>query len=214
MQGTERPPDDSLRIRRQRRLVAEVEQTALRLFAERGFHDVTVEEIAAATDISPRTFFRYFPSKEDVLLAPQRRRAEALWEALAGRPPQEPAVLALRNALLRMVPGDEDERASILLRSKVLTEAPEIRARDAGYHMNLIDPLITMVAVRLGVDPTTDLRPRVIVSSMLAASAVAFHMWLEGGCEGDINVMLGEAFDLMEHGLEKADERMRTASQA
>lgn len=200
--------DNSLRRRRQKRLADEIEQTALRLFAERGFLDVTVEEIASASDISPRTFFRYFPTKEDVVLVSQRRRAKRLLETLADQPPQNPAILAMRNALISLVPRDEEERASMLLVSKVLSKSPEIQARDFGYYMSLMDPLISLFAVRLGANPKTDLRPRVMVTAMIAANSAAFQMWLEHDCEGDISAMLSEALDLVEQGLQMADDRM------
>ena len=71
-------------------MFSELEAVALRLFEERGFNEVTIEEIAAEAHISTRTFYRYFPAKEDVLQLRIDRRAEALRAALAARPGDEP----------------------------------------------------------------------------------------------------------------------------
>ena len=73
----------ALRERRRQRTSREIERAALRLFAEKGYADVTVEEIAHSAEISERTFFRYFASKDDVLVAEERRRMDALCEFLA-----------------------------------------------------------------------------------------------------------------------------------
>jgi AcrR family transcriptional regulator len=87
------------RVKRSERIISELEAVALALFEQRGFANVTVEEISAEAEISPRTFYRYFPAKEDVLQVMIRRRAEALRRALAERPTDEPPLHSLRLAL-------------------------------------------------------------------------------------------------------------------
>src|SRR3974377_443505 len=87
-----------LREQRQEALVAEVEQAALRLFDEQGFARVTVEDIALEAGISVRTFYRYFRTKEDVLLVRLRWEAEFLRAALAERPEDESPAHSLRVA--------------------------------------------------------------------------------------------------------------------
>ena len=89
-----------LRAKRSEMMVSELEEVALRLFDERGFADVTVEEIASEARISVRTFYRYFAAKEDVLQLRIDRRNEVLREALAGRPDDEPPLRSLRLALV------------------------------------------------------------------------------------------------------------------
>src|SRR5688500_11186488 len=104
-------PAASLQDRRRRYVAQEIAQVAMRLFGERGFDDVTVDEIAAAAGISSRTFFRYFATKDEVVLQYQRRIQERLVEALAGRPAGEGPVTALRQAYLhtsRVAPEDRE----------------------------------------------------------------------------------------------------------
>src|SRR5436305_13991259 len=101
--------------RRKRPTAAELEAAALRLVGERGFDSVTVDDIAAEADVSRRTFFRYFASKEDVLLADHFVQLARLREAIAARPPDEPVLTALRNALLSMSSDFEDRQEMVIL---------------------------------------------------------------------------------------------------
>src|SRR5437773_11582051 len=103
-------PRPGLRERRKRLTAAELEAAALRLFGERGFDAVTVDDIAAEADVCRRTFFRYFASKEDVLLSDHPRRLAELRQGLAARPPEEPVLTALRHTLLELADRDSCHR--------------------------------------------------------------------------------------------------------
>ena len=88
-------------------MVDTLEDVALRLFEQRGFGAVTVDEIASEAHISPRTFYRHFPAKEDVLQVHIDRRSEALEAALAARPDDEPPLLSLRLALSEVLAAED-----------------------------------------------------------------------------------------------------------
>ena len=88
-----------LREKRSEMMIAELEAVALRLFEERGFDAVTVDEIASEAHISVRTFYRYFSAKEDVLQVKIDRRSEALRAALEARPDDEAPMRSVRRAL-------------------------------------------------------------------------------------------------------------------
>src|ERR1700744_4083588 len=86
-----------LRERKKARTRASLREHALRLFREQGYQATTVEQIAAAAEVSPSTFFRYFPTKEEVVL--QDDMDIRLVEAFANRPPGRPPIPAIRAAL-------------------------------------------------------------------------------------------------------------------
>src|SRR6516164_11415484 len=86
-----------LRERKKARTRAAIREHALRLFREQGYDATTVEQIAAADDVSPSTFFRYFPTKEDVVL--QDGMDTRTMEALARQPRDLPPIAAVRSAL-------------------------------------------------------------------------------------------------------------------
>src|SRR5579864_3580689 len=91
-------------------MTSELESIALHLFEERGFDEVTVEDIASEAQISVRTFYRYFPSKEDVFQQQVFRRSEGLRAALARRPPDEEPMHSLRLALTEQIASEDPER--------------------------------------------------------------------------------------------------------
>src|SRR2546430_17011111 len=93
-------PVEGLRERHRKRTAADLEEAALTLFAERGFDAVTIDDIPAAADVSRRTFFRYFASKQDVILPNHPPPLDDLHAALDRRPPDQPAFTALRHAII------------------------------------------------------------------------------------------------------------------
>ena len=196
-------PRPGLRERRKKLTAAELEAAAYRLFGERGFDNVTVDDIAAEADVSRRTFFRYFASKEDVLLADHFVQLARLRAAMADRPADEPIVTALRNALLSMT-GDFDERKEkVILRGRLMRDTPSLQARSLVHQKLWEEAMQEMVAERLGVDPVADLRPGVVAAAGLAAMRVAFTNWLSSGCDGDLIALTTEALDLLDGGLQQ-----------
>jgi len=191
-----------LRERRKRLTAAELEAAAYRLFGERGFDAVTVDDIAAEADVSRRTFFRYFASKEDVLLADHFVQLARLREAMADRPADEPIVTALRNALMSLTSDFEDRKEMIITRARLMRDTPSLQARSLVHQKLWEDAMQEMVAARLGVDPVADLRPGLVSATTLAAMRVAFTNWLAAGCDGDLIKLTTEALDLLDGGLQ------------
>jgi AcrR family transcriptional regulator len=199
-------PRPGLRERRKKLTAAELEAAALRLFGERGFDAVTVDDIAADADVSRRTFFRYFASKEDVLLADHFVQLARLREAMAARPPDETILTALRNALLSLTGDFEDRKEMVILRGRIMRETPSLQARSLVHQQAWEDAMQEMVADRLGVDPAVDLRPGVVAATALAAMRVAFGNWLANGATDDLIAMTTEALDLLDGGLQQVDD--------
>src|SRR5215467_9132238 len=106
-------PPVSLRERKKAATRRLLRRAALELVAERGFGNVTVEDIAEAADVSPRTFFNYFPSKEAVLFGGEPDRGALLRERIATSAPGQPAIDALRAVLVADAEARADELRSL-----------------------------------------------------------------------------------------------------
>ena len=128
--GTGRAPASGLRERKKRRTRQALATAALRLFAERGYEETTIADIAAAADVSPRTFFSYFPSKEDVVFAEVDDRLEEVADRMAHRPPGEPPLETIRTAMVEVIEAlvsGVGEYGPVQVR--LALERPAVRAR-------------------------------------------------------------------------------------
>ncbi|MEV4255075.1 TetR family transcriptional regulator [Spirillospora sp. NPDC049652] len=180
---------------------------AFRLFSEKGYEATTVEEIADAVDVSARTFFRYFASKEDVALTSQEAQFYAMLDAFAARPPEESVLTALRaaGALLTEAldaEGATDERMSrfdCLMR--LTEESPGLRASSMERTRRKNDEMTRAIAVRMGADPETDLRPRMFAAMASTAFMVAADAYRTGlGGFGSFAEVVDAAFEVLEKG--------------
>ncbi len=139
----------------------------MRLFADQGYDHTAVHEITDAVDVSERTFFRYFASKEDLVLSFVRDGAKAFAAALAARPPQEEPLTAARHAFqisLRQLPGGAGEAASYLPVMGLIDSTPALLAAYLRYVHDHHREIIQVLARREGVDPASDRRPRVLAA--------------------------------------------------
>ena len=157
-----------LRERKKRETREALSRTALELFAERGYDETTLAEIAEAAGVSTRTIFAYFPSKEDILFANTQAMCDALGHALAERPAGTDALTALRDFIL----GSAHEKTELdqklgRLIARDATLASHKRARIS----QLQEALAAAIADDLGVGPD-DLRPQVAAASLTAAFEV------------------------------------------
>jgi TetR/AcrR family transcriptional regulator, regulator of mycofactocin system len=192
---------DSLRERKKAATHSELMTAALSLFDERGFDQTTVEEIAAAADVAPRTFFRYFPAKVDVLFADHMERVALLRETLATRSPDEPVVEAVRRASLAGVATVAADPSLFLTRSRLVASIPAAHAH--GRHLDADFENVIAEAVLAGrkSDPATDLEARVVARTAWGAVCAARDAWLASDGELDPRDLLNEAFDFVQHGL-------------
>src|SRR6202167_3155347 len=110
---TDEGPPASLRERKKLATRRELRRVALRLIAERGFSNVTVEEIAEAANVSPRTFFNYFPSKEAALFGADPELAAATRDAIVHQTPGEPVVTVLGSIMTAQARTVADEFAEL-----------------------------------------------------------------------------------------------------
>jgi len=193
-----------LRQTRRDAVADEIERVAIDLFAARGL-DVTVDEIAEAAGISARTFFRYFPTKGDVVRAHRRRLVARLVRALAARPADEGPVRAMREAQLATARMRPEDRARVALVGTVLAEGRSNGAYAAAHDPEQIEALVVLVAERFGVSAATDPRPGIVVAVIMAAADVVFGRWVERGGRGDLEAAMAEAFGMLDAGLAGLD---------
>jgi AcrR family transcriptional regulator len=191
--------DNNIGLRERKKLATQraLEEAALRLFAEKGFDQVTVEEIAEAVGVSSRTFFRYFGSKEDVALGPGLELHRLLRAALADRPPDEPVLDALRHAVESLAQHLEELRPQIFLRLQVIRRAPALMARAHELREGWRDLLVQAAASGLAADPTTDLRPHVAAAWVMAGLSAARELWEHDASGRDLPSLLVEAYQLL-----------------
>lgn len=185
-----------LNARRSELMIGEVEAVALRLFDERGFGEVTVEEIAIEAGISARTFYRYFPSKEDLLQVQIDRRSVALADALAARPSDEPPLVALRVALAEVVAREDQDR--IRRWTNVIVATPSVlRGVYGGIQMKGHRVMAEFFAARLGL-PADGLVPTVLAAAAGGAVQAAQTRWFFHG--GDLVDTVSEGLRVLEVG--------------
>ncbi|MET9712659.1 TetR/AcrR family transcriptional regulator [Nocardiopsis alba] len=182
--NTTSPEPVGLRERKKARLRQELINTAVRLFHERGFEGTTTEEIAAAVGVSQRTFFRYFASKEAVVLAAAEGVDQILFEALRARPADEPPFLALRNAMRDHWAHLEREGLHLIGATEDLSaRSPEILDTNLRYCRQRQEQLAQVVGERAGVDPATDPRPSLVAAVFFAALNNGYQNWCSEGCQ-------------------------------
>jgi len=161
------PPPPGLRERKKARTRASIREHALRLFREQGYQATTVEQIAAAAEVSPSTFFRYFPTKEDVVLQDDMdtRMIEALDRQPAGLSP----LGAVRAATREMFAAYTAADVEVLTQTTALTmTVPEIRTRALDEFARTINVIGEAVAKRAGRSPD-DLAVRVMAGAIVGA---------------------------------------------
>jgi AcrR family transcriptional regulator len=157
---------EGLRERKKQRTRETIIRVALELFAERGYHATTLAEVAEAADISPRTIFGYFVSKEDILFAEDPAYYERLEEKLRQRPPGTTTFDAFRDFLLELLPPDPIAR----IRARVVNSDEALRARRRA-HAGRSEQLLTESIAKDLATPADDIRAR-----MIAASAIAVFL--------------------------------------
>ncbi|SDF78105.1 transcriptional regulator, TetR family [Lentzea fradiae] len=151
-------------------------EAAWTLCVERGLDGVTVEQIARAAGVSLRTFFNYFSSKEEAIVAGDTATAVAFVDEFAARPPDEPVLVALKNALHAVYPSQSD--FDRLRRLRELRQHPALLPHVFAAFSAREQALTAAIAQRCGADPLEDPYPAVAASSFLASMRAVVHWWL------------------------------------
>jgi AcrR family transcriptional regulator len=192
------PP--SLRERKKAKTRKVLADTATELFAEQGFDHTTVEAIAEACEVSPRTFFRYFSSKEDVLFAAGDERLRQLLDSIASRPSSEAPLRSMREAALSLVPEFTSDRAQLITRKRITAETQSLRSRGLERQLGWEDAVTDALGQRITDAGPATIELRLVASVTTATLRAALHTWLEAG--GDLATLIDDAFDRLSRGLE------------
>jgi len=187
---------------RRRVMVSErLETLALQLFARHGYSNISVEEIAAAAGISSRTFNRYFPSKQDVLLQPGERMDRRVTEEIGRLHNIQSPVRQIRDIYIDLTRHAMD-LAPFRLWARALGTAPDVEARlREESRRRLTKAMRPVFAEWLGVDPKVDVRPEAMSAAVLGVASVAVDRYLRSAGKADLVQLFLEAFDFLERGL-------------
>jgi AcrR family transcriptional regulator len=191
-----------LRERKKERTRAELTDAAFRLFEERGFDETTIEDIVEQVEVSPRTFFRYFDSKEDVVIGFFDDMGLELRSMLAARPPDEPPFDALRGALGSLVDLYEERADRVIAAKRLAYETPAIRARLLDKHARWENGVTEELCARLGTDDERG--PRLIAAVGLAAYGTAVNSWCTRDGAPNLHTLVDEALGEVEQGFSSA----------
>jgi AcrR family transcriptional regulator len=199
------PPQEKLGLRERKKQQTRetIAHAALQLFAEHGYDETTLADIAEAADVSPRTIFAYFESKEDILLCEERTFLDQLKRALDERPAGTTTVDAIRDFLSSIGAPDEEAR----LRKRIVTSSPSLQMRMRARHSELEPLLADSIAKDLGAGPG-DIRPLLIAASITAAFQSVRDRFMEAeAVEGPMTheqgmAILDEVLEFLRGGLE------------
>lgn len=183
----------SLRERKKLRTQTELQDAALALFAEHGFDHVTADDIAAAVEVSKTTFYRYFESKEDVLLGDPAEGIAKMRGALAARPADEPVIDAVCNAVKDLAQQYAIDRETAQLRRRIGQATPSVAARNLERQAAWEQTVVDFVLAREHDLPNPELMARVIAASILATTRTTVEYWLDSDGSQPIAKLIDDA---------------------
>src|SRR5215212_2244103 len=170
-----REPDvaGGLRERHKHRTRIALRDAAIDLFLDRGFDATTVEDVAAAVDVSPRTFFRYFPTKSDVVVLPYVELFDRWEDLVSAAPAGRPLIDVLRDASHLVTDAYEHDSEFWDRHQQAVTTDLGLGSAMLQTQAQLQQRATIALASRLGLDPRQDLRPRILAAAAMAATGSA-----------------------------------------
>jgi AcrR family transcriptional regulator len=203
----------SLRERKKLATRHELRRVTLRLVAERGFSNVTVEEIAEAANVSPRTFFNYFPSKEAALFGANPELAAATRDAIEHQSPGEPVVTVLRSVMTAQARTVADEFAELggdpmewLGRMRAARTDPQLHAVHGAQMAAIERSLAEAIARRLGTDVERDPYPGLLASMATGVFRSSMSFWAASAGTVPLDRVVDLAFAALASGLPENSE--------
>ncbi|HEX4815922.1 MAG TPA: TetR family transcriptional regulator [Nonomuraea sp.] len=194
-----------LRERKKEKTRLTILDTALDLFLEQGYESTTVEQIAGAVDVSPRTFFRYFTSKDHLALWFHDHGEEIMLAALESRPADESPFSSLMHALRALVSDLEEstpeESARFLKLRRLLEDNPRLTGQSVARCARTEELLAAVVAARRGTDPADDRLAHLIVAFAMSTLRVGLECPRREGSLPEVTERMAETIALAERSL-------------
>jgi len=187
-------PAPGLREQRKARTRKAIQEHALRLFLANGYDATTVEQIAAAAEVSPMTFFRYFPSKEAVV--ENDEYDPLLIDFIRAQPADLGPLAALREAVVRGMRAVYDtDKDALLVRTRLILTTPALRGRQWRNGDSTQALFVEALAARTGGEVTFELR--VLAAAALGALTTALSTWVDGDGADDLPTLMERGFDAL-----------------
>lgn len=184
-----------LRERKKARTRETLREQALRLFLERGYDATTMEAVAAAADVAPRTLFRYFPTKESLLL--EDDYDPLLLAALRARPAGESPLSALPAAVRSgLDPLYDEAKDALLARTRLIQSVPSLRGGLWDQQMRTVADIAAVLAERAG-RPAGDHDSRIAAAAGMATLTTAVLDWADGNGREDLRDVIDRAFEAL-----------------
>ena len=198
---------EGLRQRKQRETRLSLSHATIRLCLQRGWANVTIEEIAEAANVSPRTFRNYFATKAEAVAAGHLERMLRIADTLSSLPANENLWSAITNSVVSQFEppkpknSSADARAWLANIQFVLTE-PAIRGEVLKASAAAQAPLADAIATRLRIRRTDDLYPELLAATVIAAVGLVMDRWLKSGPTGSVIPQLRTALAMLAEGMQ------------
>ena len=187
---------ESRRSRKKSRTRTDLIEAGAALFAANGFDETTTTDIAERADVSQRTLFRHFPTKESLLYGDMDDLRLELRSAFQARPPSEPIMASVREAVSSLADNFERNRARRLLQGRLAASYPSVSAYSrATLQAEWEREIVDAVAAALGVDSMVDPRPEMVAGATMSAIRHATRRWTSGGGREDYVALVVGAID-------------------
>ncbi len=192
---------EGLRERKKAETRRALTSAALRLADERGPDRVTVEDIAQAANVSPRTFFNYFATKDDAIVGVAPANSSALMQGLLGRPEGEAPLDAFRAAVRAAADSVASSASDWEVRRRLFQQHPHLATRSAAPFAEVEAGLADEIARRTGLDAERDVYPALLTGAAVTALRVAVMVWQAEGRTRPLAAVADESFDQLAAGL-------------
>lgn len=196
--------EGSLRERKKERVRRAFIEAAERLFFEKGFDNVSVDDIAAEAGVSRSTFFRYFKTKEAVVFRHHRARLAIFREMLSSARSRENKVFdAIKSALISFAKYYDSIKEELLNEYQIVVSSPYLIARDLEKDREFEEAIAAEISRRLGGGERDKRRARIFAAAIFGTARIVMEEWFEGGCRSPLVRLAQESLNILYSGFDE-----------